>query len=72
MHTLSPYASIFAWCLMPNHFHLMVLVNETEMEVIAGLAKNVIDWEYSSAIDYFGNRKGSLIDKKLACKYLDY
>ncbi|MCD4747601.1 MAG: hypothetical protein K8R58_15000 [Bacteroidales bacterium] len=22
-----PYADILAWCLMPNHFHLMVLVN---------------------------------------------
>ena len=26
-----PYADILAWCLMPNHFHLMVLVNETEI-----------------------------------------
>jgi putative transposase len=23
-----PYADIFAWCLMPNHFHLMVMINE--------------------------------------------
>lgn len=23
-----PYTDIFAWCLMPNHFHLMVLVND--------------------------------------------
>ncbi len=23
-----PYADILAWCLMPNHFHLMILVNE--------------------------------------------
>ncbi len=28
-----PYADIFAWCLMPNHFHLMVLVNEVELNV---------------------------------------
>jgi len=26
-----PYADIFAWCLMPNHFHLMVMVNEVEL-----------------------------------------
>ena len=26
-----PYADIFAWCLMPNHFHLMVLVNNVEL-----------------------------------------
>jgi len=25
-----PYVDILAWCLMPNHFHLMVLVNKTE------------------------------------------
>ncbi len=23
-----PYGDVFAWCLMPNHFHLMVLVND--------------------------------------------
>ena len=26
-----PYADILAWCLMPNHFHLMILVNETDL-----------------------------------------
>ena len=25
------YANVFAWCLMPNHFHLMVLVNKVEL-----------------------------------------
>jgi putative transposase len=28
-----PYADILAWCLMPNHFHLMVVVNEVEVTV---------------------------------------
>ncbi len=28
---ISPYADIIAWCLMPNHFHLMVLVKEEEL-----------------------------------------
>lgn len=28
---ITPYADIIAWCLMPNHFHLMVLVNKTEL-----------------------------------------
>ena len=32
---ISPYADILAWCLMPNHFHLMVLVNH---EVVSGSA----------------------------------
>ncbi len=30
---LLPYVDILAWCLMPNHFHLMVLVNKIEMPV---------------------------------------
>ncbi len=28
-----PHADILAWCLMPNHFHLMVHVNEVEIQV---------------------------------------
>jgi len=30
-----PYADILAWCLMPNHFHLMVYVHTLEIEVSA-------------------------------------
>ncbi len=26
-----PYADIMAWCLMPNHFHWMVYVRETDI-----------------------------------------
>ena len=26
-----PYADILAWCLMPNHFHLMVYINKVEL-----------------------------------------
>ncbi len=28
---ISPFADILAWCLMPNHFHLMIYVNEVEI-----------------------------------------
>jgi len=28
-----PYCDILAWCLMPNHFHFMVLVKELEVSV---------------------------------------
>ena len=27
-----PFANVLAWCLMPNHFHLMVEVKEVEIE----------------------------------------
>lgn len=29
---LLPYCDVLAWCLMPNHFHWMVYVLETEMD----------------------------------------
>ena len=156
-----PYSDILAWCLMPNHFHLMVLVNNVELthksigvvsnnsdatrtfnqsigimlrsysqavnkqqnfsgklirektkaECIncpngiepsfitksgitqinitqperqypkvcfnyihknptkAKLVKQDIDWEFSSAIDYFGSRNGKLINKNTAKEY---
>jgi len=31
-----PWVDVLAWCLMPNHFHLMVLVNEVEIGVANG------------------------------------
>ena len=31
-----PYADVLAWCLMPNHFHLMVYVREVELPVKDG------------------------------------
>jgi putative transposase len=29
-----PYADIVAYCLMPNHFHLMIFVNSVDAEII--------------------------------------
>ena len=29
---ITPYADVLAWCLMPNHFHLMVHVREEELD----------------------------------------
>jgi putative transposase len=31
---IQPYADILAWCLMPNHFHLMVYVNHLELPLV--------------------------------------
>jgi len=162
VHVL-PYADVLAWCLMPNHFHLMVLVRGLESEgftpsetftsrpknqnlnhsigvmlrsytrainkqegitgalfrqatkaqcldcpegispsflntssgtqiylsnpekeypqvcfdyihqnpVKAKLVKSITDWEYSSAQDYFGERNGKLINRKVAEEYVN-
>jgi putative transposase len=37
---VSPYCDIIAWCLMPNHFHLMVCVKETEIAISEGFSSN--------------------------------
>lgn len=44
-HFISPYADIMAWCLMPNHFHLMILVNEVELPYGKKLEKPLIENE---------------------------
>jgi len=31
--SILPHADILAWCLMPNHFHLMIEVNCVEVEI---------------------------------------
>lgn len=37
--------------------------------VKAGLVENITDWQFSSATDYFANRKGNLVNKKLASEF---
>jgi len=32
---IMPFADVLAWCLMPNHFHLMVEVREVEIESLS-------------------------------------
>nr|MDA3817336.1 hypothetical protein [Prolixibacteraceae bacterium] len=38
--------------------------------VYAGLVKNAADWEFSSAKDYAGLRKGRLVNREIAKKYI--
>jgi putative transposase len=37
---ICPYADILAWCLMPNHFHLMVYVNQTGITLSEQVSEN--------------------------------
>jgi putative transposase len=32
--SILPHADILAWCLMPNHFHLMIEVKHMEIEIV--------------------------------------
>ncbi len=42
-----------------------------ENPVKANLVKNIVDWEFSSARDYFGFRNGKLINKEVAKEYVE-
>ncbi len=72
---IKPYADILAWCLMPNHFHLMVLVKEEEIPISSSdtmtlshrITKRTINdsiaimlRSYTRAINKQENFKGSL------------
>ena len=69
-----PYADILSWCLMPNHFHLMVLVNETSSQGFAGSEAltrrtfndsiGIILRSYTRAINRQEGRTGSLFRKE--------
>ena len=45
-----PYADILAWCLMPNHFHLMVLVNKTVLNIILKDTEESISRSFNDSI----------------------
>ena len=69
-----PHADILAWCLMPNHFHLMVYVHTLDISVIdqneiksnSGNLRNLNDSiglllrTYTRGINKQENRSGSL------------
>jgi len=81
---LSPLVDILAYCLMPNHFHLLVFVpshnnsknssgdskspDELNKKVVAAIA--IILRSYTRAINKKHNRSGSLFQSKTKAKNL--
>lgn len=65
---IAPYADIIAWCLMPNHFHLMVKVNfshrVTSSHPVTNRSFNqsiaILLRSYTRAINKQENKTGSL------------
>ncbi len=53
---IPPYADILAWCLMPNHFHLMALVNEVAVE-----KTQVKSSKHIQKMRYFNNSIGIML-----------
>ena len=59
-----PYADILGWCLMPNHFHLMVYVNREDIASITinqSIGKMLSS--YARAINLQEHRTGSLFQQ---------
>lgn len=76
-----PYADILAYCLMPNHFHLLVqvnmegskLVNEDHRKTAQILSKHIglLLSSYTQAINKQNNRRGRLFAHKTKAKKLN-
>lgn len=75
-----PYADILTWCLMPNHFHLMICVNEKGCQGRLSGTNNIQDLSYrigimlSSYTSVLNNERGvsgSLFQKRTKIKLID-
>lgn len=68
-----PTCDLFAWCLMPNHFHLLIHANEKSIEVIKdgsferqqfSQGIKMLLSSYSKAINKQEKRTGNLFQQK--------
>jgi putative transposase len=76
---ISPLCEIFAWCLMPNHFHFLIGTNEDSAAKIkiGGLemsklsnAIRLLESSYTRAINNQEKKSGSLFRQKTKAKCL--
>lgn len=76
-HYISPIADTFCYCLMPNHFHLLVrFKNENEinatyrdkLSVYYSLQFSHFFNSYSKAFNIYGKRRGSLFMRQFKRK----
>jgi putative transposase len=75
-----PVTDILAWCLMPNHFHLLINANEESVKNVkqAPIAINALTEEirltlssYTKALQRQRNFTGSLFQQKTKSKCVD-
>lgn len=73
---LKPFCDILAYCLMPNHYHLMIQANENSVQVdnskMQKLARRigVLQSSYTQAINKEKGTSGSLFKQKAKVKSL--
>jgi len=78
---IRPNADILSWCLMPNHFHILLVTNESSCSLIEELhrpnvqllSKNIgtLLSSYTRAINKQENRKGRLFSHNTQAKCLN-
>jgi REP element-mobilizing transposase RayT len=68
---VSPYVDVFAYCLMPNHFHFFIRVKENDSEITYSGKLSVIEKafkdffiSYVKSINKQYNRTGALLQYK--------
>mgnify|MGYP001373255658 FL=1 len=71
---------IIAWCLMPNHFHFIVDINDASLEpvkwggnIMPSISNGfqLLQSNYSKRINFRENRTGSLFQQKTKSKLLE-
>lgn len=73
---LDPYAELIVYCLMPNHYHLMIRIKDnagdsiTTDKIVLQAFSNFHN-SYSKSINKRYNRKGRLFQSTLCRKILD-
>lgn len=76
---LKPVSDIFAWCLMPNHFHFLIEVTNKSLEPIkvGGIAMpsitngfRLLQSSYTKGINKQLNRTGNLFQQKAKAKFV--
>ena len=61
---IAPYADVLAWCLMPNHFHLMIYVHrESIFSITLNQSIGKMLSSYARAINIQEDRFGSLFQQ---------
>ncbi len=73
---IDPIADTYAWCLMPNHFHLLVRVKEEEPPVrgrvgIPSQQFSKLFNAYAQAFNKQNNRHGSLFERPFKRKQIE-
>lgn len=65
---ICPFTDVIAYCLMPNHFHLLISTNENAAELSNGI--KILLSSYTKAINNQVDRTGSLFQQNTKRKLI--